>query len=122
MTTTMRATTRTSTKPDTHRPAPQRTCVACRRSGDQSSFVRLVRSPEGAVLVDEQRRRAPGRGAYLCRDAACWTRALKGVLAASLRTTITEADRAALLARAERFTTDTDVAEPTAGDEREGDA
>ena len=118
----MRATTRTTTRPGTARPAPQRTCVACRRSGDQSSFVRLVRSPEGPVVVDEGRRRAPGRGAYLCRQAACWARALKGALAASLRTTITEADRAALLAHAGRFTTQTDDADRTGGDGREGDA
>lgn len=118
----MRATTRTTTRPAPARPAPQRTCVACRRSGDQSSFVRLVRTPEGPVAVDEGRRRAPGRGAYLCRQTACWTRALKGALAASLRATITEADRAALLAHAERFTTHTDDADRTGGDGREGDA
>ncbi|MDA1240728.1 MAG: YlxR family protein, partial [Chloroflexi bacterium] len=101
---------------------PQRTCVACRRSGDQRSFVRLVRSPEGGVTIDEGRRRAAGRGAYLCPDAACWTRALKGALASSLRTTISEADRAALIARAEGFTADTHAAAQTADGEREGDA
>ncbi|GMU41101.1 MAG: hypothetical protein AMXMBFR23_19670 [Chloroflexota bacterium] len=47
---------------------------------------------------------------------------MKGALAASLRATITEADRAALLAHAERFTTQTDDADRTGGDEREGDA
>jgi predicted RNA-binding protein YlxR (DUF448 family) len=33
--------------------------------------VRIVRAPDGMISVDETGRR-PGRGAYLCRDAACW--------------------------------------------------
>jgi predicted RNA-binding protein YlxR (DUF448 family) len=37
--------------------------------------VRLVRIPGGAIQVDPSGRVA-GRGAYLCRDAACWSRAL----------------------------------------------
>lgn len=88
------------------RPAPQRTCVGCRRTGDQSSFVRLVRQPE-SVIVDEGRRRAPGRGVYLCRNAACWDRALRGALAQALRTTIDESNRQALIAYGARFTPST---------------
>lgn len=84
------------------RHVPQRTCVACRRTGDQRTFVRLVRTPEGSVQVDE-RGRAPGRGAYLCRLAACWERGAKGSLASALRTTINTTDRAALAAYGERF-------------------
>jgi hypothetical protein len=30
-----------------------------------------VRTPQGAVAIDPTGR-MPGRGAYLCRDAACW--------------------------------------------------
>jgi predicted RNA-binding protein YlxR (DUF448 family) len=30
-----------------------------------------VRAPDGTVAIDPTGRR-PGRGAYLCRDAACW--------------------------------------------------
>jgi predicted RNA-binding protein YlxR (DUF448 family) len=33
--------------------------------------VRIVRSPDGAVHIDETGR-LPGRGAYLCREASCW--------------------------------------------------
>jgi predicted RNA-binding protein YlxR (DUF448 family) len=33
--------------------------------------VRVVRSPGGIVLIDPTGR-MPGRGAYLCRDDACW--------------------------------------------------
>ena len=31
----------------------------------------MVRSPQGTVAIDATGR-LPGRGAYLCRDAACW--------------------------------------------------
>lgn len=49
---------------------PVRTCVACRQEGLKPDLVRLVRSPEGAVVVDRTGH-APGRGAYLHRAAAC---------------------------------------------------
>ncbi|MEE8421209.1 MAG: YlxR family protein [Dehalococcoidia bacterium] len=65
---------------------PQRTCVACRRSRDRRELVRLVRTAEGEIRVD-QRGREPGRGAYLCADRECWDRALAGdALANALRT------------------------------------
>ncbi len=31
----------------------------------------MVRTPDGSITVDVSGR-APGRGAYLCRTAACW--------------------------------------------------
>jgi hypothetical protein len=34
--------------------------------------VRVVRSPGGTIVIDPSGR-AAGRGAYLCRDAACWS-------------------------------------------------
>ena len=97
------------------RHVPQRTCVACRRTGDQRTFVRLVRQTDGTVQVDEQGK-APGRGAYLCRATACWERGVKGALAHSLRTSINGTDRDALLAYGARFeapsaTTDEDQAD-----------
>ena len=49
---------------------PQRTCVACRRTGEKASFVRVVRRPDGSVLVDETGKLS-GRGAYLCDSMAC---------------------------------------------------
>lgn len=85
------------------RPRPQRTCVACRQEGDQSSLVRIVRTAEGRAQVDE-RGKAPGRGAYLHPSAACWQRGLAGPLQGALRVTLEEADREALRAYAGRFT------------------
>ena len=68
----------------------QRTCVGCRRTGDKSAFVRLVKSPVGTVSLDAGGRE-PGRGAYVCRSAACVKKALKGGrLARALRCGLTE--------------------------------
>ena len=62
---------------DTTRKIPQRTCVACRQIGGKRGLVRFVRTTEGQVLSDHTGR-ALGRGAYLCREIACLTAALKG--------------------------------------------
>jgi hypothetical protein len=55
---------------------PQRTCIACQRTGGKRQLVRLVRRPDGEVLVDPTGKLA-GRGAYLCANRGCWVRALQ---------------------------------------------
>ena len=55
---------------------PVRTCVACRTERQKRELVRIVRAPDGNVMLDESGR-AAGRGAYLCADGACWSLALK---------------------------------------------
>ena len=54
--------------------APQRTCAICGTKTDKRSLIRIVRTPEGAVLVDETGKRN-GRGTYLCKRLACWSEA-----------------------------------------------
>jgi predicted RNA-binding protein YlxR (DUF448 family) len=49
---------------------PVRTCVACREEAGKYELIRIVRPPEGAVVVDRTGR-APGRGAYLHDTAEC---------------------------------------------------
>jgi uncharacterized protein len=56
---------------------PQRTCAACRQVKGKREMVRLVRTPAGTVEIDASGKKE-GRGAYLCRDRACWEKALKG--------------------------------------------
>jgi predicted RNA-binding protein YlxR (DUF448 family) len=80
---------------------PQRSCVACRQVKPKRELIRIVRSPEGTVLVDETGK-AHGRGAYLCRDRACWEKGIgqkpgDGPLARSLKTRLSEVNRADLL-------------------------
>jgi len=55
---------------------PMRQCLGCREMKPKASLVRVVRSPEGEVSVD-LRGKLPGRGAYVCRDAACLKKAIK---------------------------------------------
>ncbi len=59
------------------KPAPQRTCAACRQVKDKKELVRLVRTPDGKIEIDATGKRE-GRGAYLCRDLACWDKLAKG--------------------------------------------
>ena len=55
---------------------PMRQCVGCREMKEKRELIRVVRSPEGGISLDF-RGKKPGRGAYLCPDAACLKRARK---------------------------------------------
>jgi hypothetical protein len=82
---------------------PHRTCVACRTTRPKRDLVRVVRTPEGKVLVDP-RGKAPGRGAYLCRRRACWTTALtQRRLESALRSSLPPESIATLQAYGERL-------------------
>ncbi len=54
--------------------APIRTCVGCRQEGAKDSLARLVRGPDGTIHLDPAGR-APGRGAYLHLNEACFAQA-----------------------------------------------
>lgn len=54
---------------------PQRTCIACRQVRNKRDLLRVVRTPEGEIVVDPTGKRS-GRGAYLCRAQSCWQAAL----------------------------------------------
>ena len=49
---------------------PIRTCVACRTSGDKRGLLRVVRRPEGGVVMDATLK-ANGRGVYVCATEPC---------------------------------------------------
>jgi predicted RNA-binding protein YlxR (DUF448 family) len=64
---------------------------------EKRALLRVVRTPDGRVVVDPTGRLA-GRGAYLCDDPACHAAAMKkGALARALATPIPEALREELL-------------------------
>ena len=50
--------------------SPQRSCCGCRVKLDKSELIRVVRRPEGEIVLDRTGR-ASGRGAYLCPNAGC---------------------------------------------------
>lgn len=59
------------------RKIPQRRCLGCMQSKDKRELIRVVRSPEGEISLDRTGKK-PGRGAYICPDAACLRLAKKG--------------------------------------------
>ncbi|MCA9898753.1 MAG: YlxR family protein [Ardenticatenaceae bacterium] len=76
---------------------PQRTCFVCREKRDKRQLTRLVRTPEGPVLVDPTGKQN-GRGAYLCDDPVCWDKVLRNgrLLNQALKTELTAENLAAI--------------------------
>jgi predicted RNA-binding protein YlxR (DUF448 family) len=83
-------------------PEPERTCVGCRTKRPKRELLRIVRAGQGRVEVDAGGK-APGRGAYVCRDSECVAKATrKGTLGRALKTPLGSEDLARLLAEIER--------------------
>jgi uncharacterized protein len=79
--------------------------VACRTARDKRDLVRVVRTPDGTLMIDDTGRRN-GRGAYLCRDAGCWTLAAeRGALGRALGAAVPQELREELLAGPTTMTT-----------------
>ncbi|MCR5177816.1 MAG: YlxR family protein [Lachnospiraceae bacterium] len=55
---------------------PDRRCAACGKVSGKEEFIRIARTKDGAIRID-MTGKAPGRGAYLCRDSACIEKAVK---------------------------------------------
>ncbi|MGH8981723.1 MAG: YlxR family protein [Acidimicrobiales bacterium] len=53
---------------------PVRSCVGCRRRAPADELVRVVRVPDGGLAVG---RTLPGRGAWLCRNPDCLSKAVR---------------------------------------------
>ncbi len=61
---------------------PQRSCIACKRKGDQTSFMRIASKTLDVLTPGPSQ----GRSAYVCPQAACLDAALaKGRLSRALR-------------------------------------
>lgn len=55
---------------------PQRLCVGCQEMKNKKDLLRIVRTPEGAVILDATGKKA-GRGAYICHSEVCFDKAFK---------------------------------------------
>ena len=55
---------------------PTRRCVGCGEHLPKSSLIRVLRTPEGEIVLDLVGKRS-GRGAYLCKSVACFKKAVK---------------------------------------------
>ena len=53
-----------------------RRCIGCRESFDKKELIRIVRTPGGEIEIDEKGK-ADGRGAYICRKLSCLNTAFK---------------------------------------------
>ena len=90
-------------QPQRRKHVPQRTCVACRAGQAKGQLVRVVRTPEGVVMVDKTGKHN-GRGAYLCPQRRCWETALaRQHLERALRVALTAETKAQLLEYATGF-------------------
>ena len=55
---------------------PLRMCLGCRESKPKADLIRIVKTPEGCILLDE-RGKVSGRGAYICRSRSCFDKAYR---------------------------------------------
>jgi predicted RNA-binding protein YlxR (DUF448 family) len=59
------------------RKIPLRMCVGCREMKNKKELIRIVRTPEGSVEIDQSGKKS-GRGAYICPQLDCLQQAIKG--------------------------------------------
>ncbi len=55
---------------------PLRKCLGCNESKPKNELIRIVRSPEGEIGLDFVGKKS-GRGAYLCKNTACFLKLKK---------------------------------------------
>ncbi len=81
---------------------PQRLCSGCQAFQDKKALMRIVRTPSGEVVIDPSGK-APGRGAYVCRNAECIRKAATGKgLERALKTAVPSAVYEMLKAQTEK--------------------
>lgn len=59
------------------RKIPLRICIGCQEKLPKKDLVRVVRSPEGNIVLDLTGKKS-GRGAYICLREDCFKKAVKG--------------------------------------------
>ncbi len=55
---------------------PERMCVGCQGMKTKKELLRVVRTPDGGILLDSTGKKA-GRGAYVCPSEECLAKAVK---------------------------------------------
>ena len=55
---------------------PERRCVGCGETKEKKSLIRVLRTPEGEVVLDSTGKKS-GRGAYICHSLSCFKKARK---------------------------------------------
>ena len=60
----------------TQRKIPERQCLGCNEHKPKKEMLRVVRTPEGEIVLDFTGKRS-GRGAYICHNVSCLKKARK---------------------------------------------
>ena len=55
---------------------PARRCVACNEQKEKNNLLRIVRTPEGSIEIDQTGKKN-GRGAYICKNIDCLNKVIK---------------------------------------------
>lgn len=55
---------------------PKRMCVACREMKDKNELIRIIKGEQNQLLIDEKQK-ASGRGAYVCKKTECIEKCIK---------------------------------------------
>ena len=55
---------------------PARRCVACNEQKEKNNLLRIVRTPEGNIEIDQTGKKN-GRGAYICKNIDCLNKVIK---------------------------------------------
>jgi hypothetical protein len=64
---------------------PVRTCIGCKNKKPKKEMIRIIRTPQGNIEVDETGKKS-GRGTYLCYNIECLNMAIrKKILNKSLK-------------------------------------
>ena len=58
------------------RKIPTRRCTGCGEHFPKNTLIRVLRTPEGEIILDLTGKKN-GRGAYICKNAACLKKARK---------------------------------------------
>jgi len=55
---------------------PQRQCTGCGEMKNKKEMIRVIRTPEESIVIDTTGKKN-GRGAYICKSAECFQKAVK---------------------------------------------
>lgn len=70
---------------------PMRSCVVTKEKFPKKELIRIVRTPEGKIIIDDEKGKSNGRGAYLKKDINVINKAKKSkILERHLGTEIEE--------------------------------
>ena len=58
------------------RKIPMRKCMGGQEMKNKKELIRVVRTPEGEIVIDRTGKRS-GRGAYICPQSACLEKAIR---------------------------------------------